>query len=331
MESPNLIGGMNLNAEGQKKRDKYLIKLSKLETKLKSVVDYHQANPSYVAKRDNDSVTSFQQRLEALDLEEEAAVLEFRKQYQARRDNIQKRLEEAKQRQAAHLACKPKDIHTAETAVISVLEEMNMLGLANKTEFIRLKQLKGEITITEPLPEVAPSPPEVPPPPFYSSSDHRAPLPPLRVRTAEEKKAEDNMPLTHEELELKRMRANARRADTRERKAEVHRELQEFENKRQKEVEENWDYEYAVEQFKRNKPTEPEPEKPRVVEEEDHSDAESSITETTPEEEEAYRLKMLERYKKPAFYTPPPPPVQEFPRILSNTKSKKQPKTASKH
>lgn len=135
---------LTLNDKALAKRHKMLDKLSRAEEQLASLVLYHQSNPSYMEKRDNDSVMSFQHRLDALNREEEEAVAKFREQFRARRDNIQRRLEEAKQRQEIHKTTKPKVIHAAETSVKLILMEMDSNGLLSPKDRQRLLELRGE-------------------------------------------------------------------------------------------------------------------------------------------------------------------------------------------
>lgn len=165
MEFPDL----QLNEKALAKRHKMMDKVSRAEQNLAAIIAYHESNPSYVEKRDNDSVMSFQYRLDALNREEEEAVAKFREQFRSRRDNIQRRLEEAQKRMEAHKTCKPKAIHTAETTLKILLEEMDTYGLLTTKERQRLWELRGEApppsnTVPEPVaaPPATPSPPKEP-------------------------------------------------------------------------------------------------------------------------------------------------------------------------
>ena len=302
--SYNLIGGMNLNEQGQKIRHKLLMKLEKAENRLESIKKQHENSPTYNMKRADYSVHSFQSRIDALDIEMEEAIQKVKRQFEDRRLNLLARLEESKRRVEIEKNSKHRDVIQWEREVLLIIKEMESNGVVSLKEKKRLAELEGS-----PLPEEPPlaPPPVVSPPAPEPSGPSR-----LHVPSAQEKKAVDSFPMTLEELELKKLREQAKRdVLTKERE----------QKEKEEEAKEKALKLYEAEMRKTSKPKQVEEVKEQ--EEESDSDAESSITETTPEEEEEHRQQMLAKYKKPMFYTPPPPPVQEMPRVIQNTKAKK--------
>jgi hypothetical protein len=296
-----------------------LDKLSRAEEQLSSLILYHQSNPSYMEKRDNDSVMSFQHRLDALNREEEEAVAKFREQFRARRDNIQRRLEEAKQRQEIHKTTKPKVIHAAETAVKLILMEMDSNGLLSPKDRQRLWELRGE---QQPPSNTEPATP--PPPPKEEE---------LPQDVKEYLAERGTMPANREELDLFKERKAMLQEMAREKRE---RERQE-EEKRLQAIEEKKLAEEAARQKQAAK-------KDEVEESSSDTDSESEEEEEDDGyDSEEYRI-MLQKQKetlkrqheerlkrKAAIYTPPPPPPpQEFPKILVNTKTKKMIKIIKK-